>query len=234
MKQNKMGVKETVNKFATTVMILGSSSAGLYIISKNIIDYTKYDVITSIERVKPKSVTFPSFTICIPTPRKDRNLLSIPSIEDLISYQGSTFKRVPLKSDQLEFFKIPKRTEDCVRFNGFGANKAELEIVDEPLDSLSIEFQTVPSVQFDIEHFQSYIGDNYLNSFLDSLPLDFNPVSKPGNSFYITVAKTDTETKLGEPYNQCNDSLDLTYRQYNAIELCINKEVGEEIQLRYS
>lgn len=37
--------------------------------------------------------------------------------------------------------------------------------------------------------------------------------------------KTDIEKKLGEPYNPCSEAVNVTYRQVNCIENCINKEI---------
>lgn len=39
------------------------------------------------------------------------------------------------------------------------------------------------------------------------------------------MAKSKVESKLGEPYNQCNDPLNARYRKQNCIERCINEMV---------
>lgn len=110
-----------------TIAILVSLIFGLVNISRSVNDYHKYDVITNIERITPKSLTVPAVTICIRDIYFEKHTIRTnqgSSIKKFIVFNRSvedfveevTFKDV--KYSQLEFFKIPKAFGECVRFNG--------------------------------------------------------------------------------------------------------------------
>lgn len=60
-----------------------------------------------------------------------------------------------------------------------------------------------------------------MNSFINDVPLGVTS----SNAHRILIVKTDLEVKLGEPYNQCSESVDVSYRQINCIEICIYEQV---------
>lgn len=66
-----------------------------------------------------------------------------------------------------------------------------------------------------------------MNSLLETDRDQF--LDEPAASIIIMIEKTDIETKLPKPYNNCTDSYPETeernYRQGNCFEICINREV---------
>lgn len=224
-------------KLVWTVMILISVSSGLYIISKTVNDYNKYDVITNIERVQLKQVIFPAITVCFLRHYNKSHFINNTLIRSEITSEGHFkdffyyFKSPNLETNlsKLEFFKKPTFIEDCVRFNG--AANINLETVSKNTQFLNFRIHNsfdknisrYEFIRFTPEHssFYAYIGNNYLNSYLDKAPIVLNY-----NSYYfLTVEQSDIENKLGEPYNQCENSLDKKYFQLNCIEECISMKI---------
>lgn len=231
-------------------MILLSAIFGFISINNLVRDYYSYDVITNIRRVTSSNETFPAITICSHTnvtkdyyfsnyTKLNSEYSSNYSIQNFINFgytkeYGSSFKGQPLNMNQFDFFRIPKEFGNCVRFNGI-TNK-DLETVNKTSDELILTLRLrllikeFPNGDF-LTHklssfFRVYVADNHLNSFIDFIPLSLNSPKV----HQISMDKTDIEKKLGEPYNPCSEAVNVTYRQVNCIENCIN----QEIQAKYN
>ena len=229
-------------KLVLTLLILFPISLGFYNIYQTVDDYYRYDVITNIERIEPHELVFPAITIC--TARHfykeyyENNTRPNETLEYTTNIDFRQFIRIRMAktSDKnanqhlLELFEIPYFDSICVRFNG-GINRTlrtiqsntdylELKINNEYYQDLSSYLRIKYTVMN--SYFAVFIEDNYLNSFLKSVPIHLNR----NNQFTLLVEKTEIETKLGEPYNKCDESLDKKYRQMNCIEICINKEIN--------
>lgn len=115
-----------VVKLVWIIMLLISVSYGFYTISRSINNFNQFDVITNVERIYPKSVTFPAITIR----KKDYfkmlirlkihfyvNNKSIHSILPDIKLKDKSID-VRNENNGIDFFKILKSFGDCVRFNG--------------------------------------------------------------------------------------------------------------------
>ena len=61
-----------------------------------------------------------------------------------------------------------------------------------------------------------------MNSYLYFEPLK---LESKGKDHVLSIIKAEIESRLGEPYNNCTRAQDITYRQINCIEECINKEI---------
>jgi hypothetical protein len=224
-------------KLIWLLLILLSICVGIYIIFLTFNDYYQYDVITNVERVTHLSVTFPAITICtkdyVRTWKKyqvnDEYFINFNILDDFkiflksIQFKEKTFDLKNSKSG-IEFFKIPKSFGSCVRFNGL----SDFRAIENKLDSFSLRAlspyqDSAILTKYIHNEFEVYITDNYINSFMNLDPLNLD--NKKQHS--ISIVKAETETKLGEPYNNCTEAMDKTYRQMNCIEQCINKEIKD-------
>lgn len=231
-------------KLIWTVILLGSVSFGMTYIVRTIKDYYQYDVITNIERVEPKEVTFPAVTVCQSayydkfyyngTFTKSKTFLG-NRLKDFIRVVSSPTKN--WNRSGLEFFNLPRQIKDCVRFNGFNGFNGTAETVNSTEQvftlimraSISVKNETSDEYivyQPSFAGYYVYIEDNHLKSYLKTVPLyiDWNYY------YYLTFEKNEIYSRLGEPYNECDETLDVTYRHMNCIEECIN----EEIKLKYN
>ena len=216
-------------------MILISMSVGLFMISKSVKDYFKYDVITNIERITPKNISFPAITICTVNEyqviySKDdtvfkHEITTNNSIKNFLEY--SSFKKKNLKTSNLEFFKIPKYYGDCIRFNGVVEGK-DLFSTNDTSDELVFAFKNNNTQVIDdviimykiFYKFEVYITDNYLNSYLNQIPLNLAE-----NVFHtISIEKPVIEKKVNSPLNPCVESKGQVYYQMNCTEICINEK----------
>lgn len=224
--------ESNATKLAWSILVLTSVCFGLYNISSSISDFSQYDVITNVERVSPKNVTFPAITICLKGFYRLTEKLIFKQTPSLFLRDFNFKNKKP--GLQLEFFRIPKSFGSCLRFNGFTSpNRTALETAETKADSF--RFAALKDRQIDISsnesheyavhpEMQVYVADNYLNSFMlsDPLSLDFKEDRR------ISIVKAETQVKLGEPYNKCVVPSDPTYRQMNCIEQCINMEIRTE------
>ena len=217
-----------------SIMIAGSVSFGLYNISRSINDFSKYDVITNVKRTESESATFPTITICTKDYSRYQRRFSNNTIEYLFLSDKSldffvraaefTTEKKSVNRNLIRSFNIPKSFGNCVRFNGW-ENKT-LEIVETYTDTFKIDVRG--SFPFNNEIYQItdkldvYISDNYLNSYLYFEPLK---LESKGKDHVLSIIKAEIESRLGEPYNNCTRAQDITYRQINCIEECINKEI---------
>ena len=197
------------------LLLLLSVSVGLVNICETVNDYYQFDVITNVERVNHKNITFPAITIClkdfyrITYKKKNSTEYEINFNQTLSLFlPNKTFKGSNLDSNsRFETFKIPKSYGNCLRFNGFAENQL-LEIAESKSDTFS--FLVLKDVNVTNENkeyaiheaMEVYVTGNYLNSYLsvDPLNLDFKDDRR------INIVKAEIETKLGEPYNKCSDS----------------------------
>lgn len=221
-------------KLVWTVMIMFSVSFGLYAISRSANDYYRYDVITNVERITPKAVTFPAITICIQrffvkNFYKNGSLIAEEYTDELDLRNWLTYKSSAPTSKtpaDLEVFNIPNANWMCIRSNA--ATDQSLQIAKQVADVIQFDFTAQKRLSKDSEQktmsdFRVYVGDNYLNSYF-TIP---SMLLGQRYSYDLLIEKTDMENKLGEPYNRCRgpDGKAEAYRQYNCIEACISEEV---------
>lgn len=235
-----------VLKALWTLLVLFFVSLGLYTIHQSAGDFYNYDVITNVEKTKPSSVTFPAISLCIGysfsksayfTANKsliyreseyNRTLGLRDSI--VVGFTPDSSVQYFFETSQLEFFNLPRRDQNCFRFNGathhensglFAANGTFnalfVEIYKEHRVDISDEVYFVYHYM-DFVHVDVYVEDNHLNSLDQSisqrLPLN--------NLYEFKISVPTIETKLGEPYNACRESpSDEPYRQMNCIEACV-------------
>lgn len=146
--------------------------------------------------------------------------MSIKDFLDQIKFEGKT-----IDSSKLEFFKISTSKGDCVRFNG---GSGSLKTVTSPSDYLDFRINTLISSDSENVYYEMspgiidvYLDKNNLNSYLDIIPLKLNMNAQ----YDIDVARTESESQLPFPHNNCTIKLDKTYLQQNCIESCIANHV---------
>lgn len=123
----------------------------------------------------------------------------------------------------------------CVRFNGASNKELVLTSLNGTSQQLTItlkrDFREDLGDKYIIyslfPSFYVFIGDNYLDSFINFDPLLDNV--EFGYFYDILYKKSLIEDKLGEPYNQCRESKkDQPYRIENCIEPCIIRMIEEK------
>lgn len=219
------------------VFIVLSGAVGFINIVQTVNDFYQFDVITNVDRISAKSLTFPAITICTKGHSRmfhfnktDREYYIIFNLTLEFFLRDLEFRAESFNRTEMQFFKIPKSLGDCIRFNGF-ANKS-LASAEAKSDALRLRLipshtQFISSTEainyYSYKEMDIYITDNYLNSYLGIDPIiTLENLSK---DHFIDIKKTETETKLGEPYSECTAQSDLTYRQKNCIEQCINRGI---------
>lgn len=247
-------VKSLSVKLAWTLMITASMICGSFIIFKSANDFYRHDVITNIERESSEQATFPAVTVCMLDTGMKKIQIINDTIEGYSEYSPNmahfnlsiidfisecTFNGRQLFEEDVEFFEIMTRNQDsysCVRFNGGpkythevvhrrNKNQLELRLYDEIYDVVDGKSPSEELVKYyNLFYYHLFVGDNYLNSQLKISPI----IVENCYDYIITIDKTDVEKKLPEPYNQCTDSVDESYRQTNCIEMCINKEFKDK------
>ncbi len=217
-----------------SIMIAGSVSFGLYNISRSINDFSKYDVITNVKRTASETATFPAITICTKyyyryqrrfnTSTFEYHFLFDKSLDFFVRAVEFTTEKKSVNRNLIRSFNIPKSFGNCVRFNGW-ENKT-LEIVETYTDTFKIDVRGSYPINNDsyqiTDKLDVYISDNYLNSYLYFEPLKLESKNK---DHVLSIIKAEIESRLGEPYNNCTQAKDITYRQMNCFEECINKEI---------
>ena len=200
-------------KIIWLVMILFSSSCGLYVIGKNITDFFQYDVSTQIKLIKSETMTFPSIVIC--------DNIAVPNITNKIDSQRFKESELSLSRD-FESFRLGEMF-DCLRFNGYRnpentLNLFEVNSNDSLNTGLSLRLENVSNSRILI-----YIRDYYENHFVSSSPLFIAT-----EELNMIVISKIIDRKIGEPYASCEVIPDQTYRRNNCIEECIEKKIASK------
>lgn len=213
-------------KLVWTICILISCSAGFYTVSKSITDYSSYEVITNVKRVTYSKLTFPAITICTKGFYLDlrANITSIRFDDYLPDLTTSSFKDKNI-DNKLEYFNISKSFGKCVRFNGFQDMTKNLKVAKRKADyifgiNISLTSDSVMNIHREAE---VYILDNYLHGYRNADPLKLSL----NNSYVISFTRAETEKKLPDPYSDCSDKEDNTYRQENCMEQCFNEQMAQ-------
>ncbi len=224
-------------KIIWTLLFVLSVSGGLVSIIQTTDDYYQFDKITNVERVTSDFVTFPAITICTKdysryqrrfnTSPFEYHFISDKSLDFFVRAAEFTTEKKSVNRNLIRSFNIPKSFGNCVRFNGW-ENKT-LEIVETYTDTFKIDvkgsfpiYNIINEIYQITDKLDVYISDNYLNSYLYFEPLKLESKSK---DHVLSIIKAEIESRLGEPYNNCTQAKDITYRQMNCIEECINKEI---------
>lgn len=240
------------------ILILTSLLLGLYNIREVVNDYYQFDVITNIERVSPKTVTFPAITICA-TPAYhrsryksdgtqisqennvvDKQLSMINFLNQIKFFNSLTQTELTLNISHFEYFQIIDYDLLCIRLNGASNRQLDPIKVNRTSDQITVEFnnkyrQIVSETDyfdytFSNDYFEIFISDNYLNSFADSLPYGLNF----GKIYDVSIVKSDIEHKLDEPYNSCRkSSVNQNYNKQNCIGVCIYRKIGNELNCTF-
>ena len=147
-------------------------------------------------------------------------------------------------SNHVENFKVPElRFRDCVRFNGFVANKSidllkasstedYIILVLKDFYTENISFNEYYNYSYTVSPnallsilpnlFVIYTTDNSLNSF-ENIQVSYLEKNKVHS---IQIEKESVEKELTEPYNQCKEAqIDRPYHQWNCIRACIYREI---------
>lgn len=232
--------ESTVVKIAWILMILLSLSAGSYIIYNSLSEYYAFDVITNVERVRPPSVPLPSVTLCHTKIFKKEVFVNDTSKEEITMTINLTMREFVYDfqdergtesyCNKLEYFENDVHG-DCVRFNGLKLDKLNSDSRHYTIllrkylrKDISEDEYHVYRLLFPFVYV--YVGDNYLNSIYRLKPdLEIEQKSETANKHYFQIIKTETEHKLGWPYNRCDSSRGVSYRQSNCIDICINREI---------
>ncbi len=220
-------------KLLWAFLVLTSFSVGFYNIADLTQGFYKYEVITNVERFTEKNFTVP-ITICFVSSYQrsyyrenkiiDTANLNNASIRNFIDFELSK------RATNLEFFKATHKT-DCLRFNGaiqkqlLTVNTTNEEFLlialyNEYREDISNNEYFVYKSNFN--YFIVFITDNYLDEF-DGMVTSFY---SNGKIHSINIVKSETEEKLGEPYNSCKVFPNEKYHKKNCISMCVSKKMS--------
>ena len=202
-------------KVTWVVMTLISLAFGLYLTSETIREYLQYDVFTTIERIPSSSTLVPSVTFCFNNPEtKDlRSFFNVASFNET-EYNNST----NLTGEQFFDENLGKLDSgDCMKFNHF-TNKSDAKIFTADTTTDLLHFDINLNMKFSFIYI--FLSDNHDN-ILDWSQYVTTSYNVKGD--YQVAFKKEVEIKLEEPYNQCKNVSDITYRQTNCLAQCKNK-----------
>ena len=116
-----------------------------------------------------------------------------------------------------EHFSQEGLSGDCIMFNHFtNRSDTKLFIASSLKDSFYFKIDMTKKFQL----FDVFLSDNYQN-IMDNH--QFLTTSYNVKGFYDVSLKKEIEVQLEEPYNQCQNVSDLTYRQSNCLVQCKNE-----------
>ena len=108
------------------------------------------------------------------------------------------------------------KSGDCIKFNHF-INRSDTKLFIAYSSEDTFIFEIDLSTKF--KRLRVFLSDNY-NNILDWSQYLTSCYNVKG--FYSIALKKELEIKLEEPYNQCQNISDITYRQVNCLVLCKN------------
>jgi hypothetical protein len=204
-------------KIIWVLMTLISLAFGLYLTSETIKDYLQYDVFTTIKHIQATSILLPSVTFCFIGP-ESKNLTAFFHNASFVKDEKDSMVFTDLTSEQFsDEIMVNWEGSDCIKFNHF-TNKSESGLFTAEGLADYLSFQIDLNVKF--SSLFVFLSDNHDN-ILDSSQYVTTSYNVKGD--YDIAYKKEVEYKLGEPYNQCQNVSDLTYRQTNCLAQCKNE-----------
>ena len=221
-------------KLLWAFLVLTSFSVGFYNIADLTQGFYKYEVITNVERFTEKNSIVPAITICSYLPYqklyyRDNKIIDTTNLNNASIRNFVDFKLTKTATN-LEFFKEPYKY-DCLRFNGaihkqlLTVNKTNEQLLfialnNEYRENISNnEYFVYKSI---FNYFIVFITDNYLDDFGEIAPSFYSY----GQFYSINTVKSETEEKLGEPYNTCKVFPNEKYHKKNCISMCVSKKMS--------
>ena len=186
-------------KLTWALLILLSSSFGVFMIAKNISEYFAYDVVTRTKTIETNGDHFPAISFC-------------PSVftDDTLEVKEIALDGVKLKDVKFEHVT----SSGCYRFNSHNTTRGSTYLRAKNVGIYrGLRFLIQVNDPLNI-----YIADNHLDSF--ERAVQFLSDSK---STYLSIYKTN-EIKKEYPFNKCQN-LNATYRHLNCKQDCIYKQV---------
>ncbi len=201
-------------KICWSVMTLISFAFGLYMTYGTIRDYLEHDVFTQTKFISSSSFPMPSVTFCFREPNTtELNFFFQKAIFKFLNgsvtnLTGEQFSNENLDSNILE---------NCIKFNHF-ANKSDSQLFSLGIKNDYILFEI--DLNFKFKKMHVFLSDNYNNILEWS---QFVTTTYNSESYYDIALRKEVEHKLEEPYNQCKNVSDITYRQANCLAQCKNR-----------
>ena len=237
---NLIATKRSIIRYLWIFFILCSSGVCSYFVSKTIMDYLNYDVVSLIDVINEQYSEFPTVSICTTTGGYDFDLES--SIISCSFNNDVSCKKEP--NNYFEQFLDPLYGL-CFRFNS-GKN-----ILGDKIDILN---STFGGIQFGflldlkvakpdyLDYSQLIVGIHNRTMSLASL-YNEELLLSPGSRNYVLVKRTFNQ-KLELPYNDCYKNMSLfdqnktiinyisnsskSYSQKECLRICINLKYLEE------
>jgi len=247
--------KSCIIKLLSIILILGTFVVGVWIISKSVSDFYKFDTITDIRGVSPDNLTFPAITICVlgvywrttnrngSVIKRDRILSGeFPLISNFLDFNYNPANHLSFNvSNHIDYFVFYHDIYyplDCFRFNAFTNKSVGLlkAISNQRLYRVKVNEFYVKNISKN--EYYNYSIDLSINlskysmvfigdNYLNSLKNTY-PLSLPMNFHHeYRIKKESTEIRLPEPYNRCKEaSVNEPNHRWNCIEACIYKQVA--------
>jgi len=222
-------------KLLWAFLVLTSFLVGFYNIADLTQGYYKYEVITNVERFTEKNFTVLAITICSAIPyqrlyNRDNQFVNKTEMNNLSMRNFIDFE-LSKRATNLEFFKTTDHKTECLKFNGaihkqiLTVNKTNEQLFfialnDEYREDISNNEYFVYKSNF--TYFIVFITHNYLDEFDGMVPSFYSH----GKIHSINIVKSETEEKLGEPYNTCKVFPNEKYHKKNCISMCVSKKMS--------
>ena len=198
-------------------MTLISLAFGLYLTSETVKDYLQYDVFTTVKHIHATSILLPSVTFCF-RGSETKNLAAFFHNASFVKDEKGHDIYANLTGEQFSDETMLKWTaSDCIKFNHF-TNKSDSRLFAAESSNDYLWFQIDLNVNF--SYLYVFLSDNN-DDILDWSHYVTSSYNVKG--YYNIAYKKEVEYKLEEPYNQCQNVSDLTYRQTNCIAQCKNE-----------
>jgi len=204
-------------KITWVLMTLISLAFGLYLTSETVKDYLQYDVFTTVKNIQATSILLPSVTFCFIGPESKNLSFFFHNASFVTDEKGNDIVTNLTGEHFSDEIMVKWNASNCIKFNHFTNKSGSRLFAAERLTDYLL-FQIDLNVNF--SYLYVSLSDNYDN-ILDLSQYVTTSYNVKGD--YEIAYKKEVEYKLGEPYNQCQNVSDLTYRQTNCIAQCKNE-----------
>ena len=173
-------------KIAWTICILISTATCVWMVSKSINDYLKFDVITKIQTIQQDEITFPAVMICVDNWNNDSSIFILGCIFDA--------KLCNIAFESFDYYNLR-----CLKING-GKNKTQL--FSSKISGLNLGLQININIP---RNFVAYITltDNDEKPGINKLA---NQLFEVKSTVLLKLNKV-IDRKLPKPYSECEENI---------------------------
>lgn len=210
-----------VLKIMWIIFFLGSTGVSIYFITKTVLNFLEYDIVTEIDVIYERKSEFPTVTFCTDSPGfNDSSMIN----NILINCTNNLDKSCQVSPKKFFSIRMTEELGTCYQYNG-GSDSEEFtnSTIYSYQSGIDFGLFIVLKLNQTIESPTIFVLINNSSKSIQSIK-DIGFRLSPGKDYYFNVNREYTY-KMEYPYNDCYRDLTLFSKNKTILEKFINSNI---------